>query len=140
MTRRPTLARTAMRSLRAARPGLSRRLGLLALPALLSSAVPTAGTLAAAGLPAPAPPAMAAGAWVLPPERNPLRPAPGEDLIRANCVLCHSTDYITTQPRLSTAQWRAEVEKMRGKFGAPITTNAIPGLVAYLAANYGAAK
>ena len=77
--------------------------------------------------------------WVLPPEKPALKPGAGEDLVRSNCMLCHSVDYITTQPRLTRGQWQAEVEKMRGKFGAPIATNTIPGLVDYLTGGYGAA-
>jgi sulfite dehydrogenase len=54
-----------------------------------------------------------------------------------NCLLCHSADYVATQPQLTRAQWQAGVEKMRGKFGAPIKTNDVPALVEYLTKVYG---
>lgn len=75
--------------------------------------------------------------WVLPTEPFTLKEGPGLELIRAHCLLCHSTEYISTQPPLKRGQWEAEVAKMRGKFGAPIATNAVPGIVEYLVANYG---
>ncbi len=49
--------------------------------------------------------------------------------LQRQCLLCHSMDYITTQPPLSAKQWSAIVDKMRGKFGAVIPTNQAPGLV-----------
>lgn len=75
--------------------------------------------------------------WNLPTEPFTLKEAPGVSLVRANCLLCHSTEYISTQPSLRAAQWQAEVLKMKGKFGAPISTNDIPGLVDYLVRVYG---
>ena len=75
--------------------------------------------------------------WKLPPEPMTLKDGPGADLMKANCLLCHSTEYISTQPLLKRSQWEAEVTKMRAKFGAPISTNSVPGLVDYLVKNYG---
>ncbi len=75
--------------------------------------------------------------WKLPPEPLTLRDSPGIDLMKANCLLCHSTEYISTQPPLKRSQWEVEVTKMRAKFGAPIATNTVPGLVDYLVKNYG---
>ena len=75
--------------------------------------------------------------WKLPPEPLTLKDGPGIDLMKANCLLCHSTEYISTQPPLKRTQWEAEVTKMRAKFGAPISTNSVPGLVDYLVKNYG---
>jgi hypothetical protein len=45
-------------------------------------------------------------------------------------------DYVITQPPLTRAQWTANVEKMKARFGAPLSTNEVPALVAYLEANY----
>jgi len=72
----------------------------------------------------------------LPPEISTLKPGPGLELVKANCLLCHSADYISTQPRLTPAQWRASVLKMQAKYGAPIATNNVDALVEYLAKNY----
>ena len=57
--------------------------------------------------------------------------------IRRHCGLCHSFDYIATQPRLGRTGWTASVEKMRAKYGAPIPTNEIPALVQYLVKHHG---
>lgn len=73
----------------------------------------------------------------LPPETARLKAAPGADLAIANCSLCHSADYISTQPRLTRVVWKAEVTKMQQKYGAPISTNNVDALVDYLTKNYG---
>jgi hypothetical protein len=79
----------------------------------------------------------AADPWVLPvgepalPEGEPAAP------VRRHCALCHSFDYIATQPRLSRTGWAASVEKMRAKYGAPIPTNDVPALVSYLVKHHG---
>lgn len=78
-----------------------------------------------------------AEAWVLPPETAKLKETEGIKGIQTNCLLCHSVDYISTQPKLTRAQWAAGVEKMRAKFGAVISTNAVPPIVEYLTVNYG---
>jgi len=76
-------------------------------------------------------------AWQLPPRNPVLKPGEGLTSVNANCVLCHSVDYISTQPPLLRAQWTATVEKMRAKFGATIATNLVPGMVDYLTTAYG---
>jgi mono/diheme cytochrome c family protein len=74
--------------------------------------------------------------FTLPPETARLKPGPGLELASSHCVLCHSVDYISTQPHLSAAQWRAAIVKMQTKYGAPITTNNLDTLVDYFAWNY----
>lgn len=75
--------------------------------------------------------------WVLP-VGEPVPPeGEGAEPLRRHCALCHSFDYIATQPRLSRAGWGASVEKMRSKYGAPIPTNQVPALVEYLVKNHG---
>jgi mono/diheme cytochrome c family protein len=85
--------------------------------------------------------AMLSGAlaqdWKLPPETEKCKPAPGAELAAANCLLCHSADYVSTQPRLTRAAWKITVEKMRVRYGAPIATNRVDDLVQYLATAYG---
>src|SRR5256885_2349852 len=73
----------------------------------------------------------------LPPETTKLRPGPGVEIVTSSCLLCHSADYISTQPPMDRAAWQAAVQKMREKYGAPIATNTVPQLVEYLAKNYG---
>ena len=83
---------------------------------------------------------FAAGAemkFALPPETAKLKPGTGVELANAQCILCHSVDYISTQPRLNAIQWKAAVLKMQSKYGAPIQTNSLEALVGYLVKNYG---
>jgi len=75
--------------------------------------------------------------FTLPPETTRLRPGVGAELVIAQCLVCHSADYISTQPRLTRAQWQGTVVKMQQKYGAPIATNNVERLVDYLAGNYG---
>ncbi len=81
---------------------------------------------------------LAAEKFQLPPETAKLKPGTGAEMVTAQCLLCHSADYISTQPRLSRTAWNAAVVKMKDKYGAPIPTNNIPALVDYLTKNYGA--
>ena len=67
---------------------------------------------------------FAGEAWDLPPETA----RPMAQPLQTHCQLCHSSDYLATQPPLSRTQWTAIVEKMRGKFGAVIPTNQVPVL------------
>lgn len=76
-------------------------------------------------------------AFTLPPETAKLKAGPGYELATAQCMLCHSADYISTQPRLTAGQWRATVVKMQTKYGAPILTDRIDDLADYFARNYG---
>ena len=41
-------------------------------------------------------------------------------VLNENCSICHSPTFVDTQPPLSETTWKAEVEKMRKTFGAPI--------------------
>lgn len=75
--------------------------------------------------------------WKLPPETPRLEKGPGVELASAQCVLCHSVDYISTQPRMNRAAWGATVAKMRDRYGAPIATNNVEALVNYLVKTYG---
>lgn len=74
----------------------------------------------------------------LPPETAALKKAPGAELVTAQCIVCHSVDYISTQPRLPRAYWQGAVTKMQQKFGAPIAAGDVDAIVDYLAKNYGA--
>lgn len=78
--------------------------------------------------------------FTLPSETATLKSAPGVELVTSQCLLCHSADYISTQPRLTRAAWKNEVLKMQQKYGAPILTNNVEALVEYLATNYGKEK
>ena len=76
----------------------------------------------------------------LPEETAEFAPGPGLDVVQANCVACHSADYISTQPRNLRdpgAFWTAEVNKMRHSYGAPVPEADVQAIVAYLVATYG---
>jgi mono/diheme cytochrome c family protein len=63
---------------------------------------------------------------------------PGVDAINNNCLACHSAGMVLNQPALPPAQWRAEVEKMRNAYKAPIDPKDVDAIVGYLAATKGA--
>ena len=65
------------------------------------------------------------------------KPGPGVGAVQANCLTCHSSAYVSTQPVLSKAQWTGEVTKMKNVYGAPIPDDAVPAIVDYLTAQYG---
>ncbi len=69
-----------------------------------------------------------------------LKPGPGVEVVRANCVACHSTDYIVRQPRSEAKRWEGEVKKMINTYGATISDADAKVIVSYLAAAYGPAE
>ena len=79
----------------------------------------------------------AADSWKLPPETAKYKPGRGVELAIANCFVCHSADYISTQPPLPRPAWKATVDKMRVRYGAPINSNSTDTIVDYLTRSYG---
>ena len=73
----------------------------------------------------------------LPPETAKLKPGPGAELVTGQCLICHSAEYISTQPRLTRPAWKASVQKMKDKYGAPVAAGQMDALVDYLVKNYG---
>ena len=73
----------------------------------------------------------------LPPEKTDLKTGPGLQRVQANCLVCHSLDYIAMQPKGTKAQWAAEVTKMIRVYGAAINNEDAGIIAAYLAENYG---
>jgi len=94
------------------------------------------GLRLALGLCLVAAPGMAAPvAYDPPPETATLPPGPGLEVAEANCMTCHSVDYITTQPHSvkdPRAFWTAEVAKMKKAYGAPIQDPDAARIVDYL--------
>jgi sulfite dehydrogenase (cytochrome) subunit B len=89
--------------------------------------------LASAAAAAPVP-------YAPPPETAKLAPGPNLEIAQSHCGICHSVDYITTQPRNFAnprAVWTAEVTKMRKANGAPVTDEDAAKIVDYLTATYG---
>jgi len=62
---------------------------------------------------------------------------PGYALAANACVVCHSVDYITTQPPGKGKDfWAAEVTKMIDVYGATVQDADRPAIIDYLAHNY----
>ena len=67
-----------------------------------------------------------------------LRDGPGRQLVEANCIMCHSLDYIQmNSPFLDRKGWEASVNKMIKVMGAPIAEADAQKIVDYLAGQYG---
>ena len=66
-----------------------------------------------------------------------LKPGPNVEVVRNNCIVCHSTDYIVRQPASDTKKWEGEVQKMIKVYGAPISQADAKAIVEYLATWYG---
>jgi sulfite dehydrogenase len=75
----------------------------------------------------------------LPPETAAFKPGPGAELANGQCLICHSVEYVTTQPAMPRAFWTTEARKMRDKYGAPLPEDQVEPLVSYLTKNYGVA-
>lgn len=59
----------------------------------------------------------------------------GKTVVESRCFACHSSDMLLQQ-RLTEKQWTAEVEKMT-RWGAAVTNDEKPVLIAYLAKHFG---
>ncbi len=78
----------------------------------------------------------AAPAYKAPEETVKLTPGPNVHVAETYCSVCHSYEYILTQPRgpgFGRDFWRAEVTKMIKVFGAPINEADASAIVDYLA-------
>lgn len=79
----------------------------------------------------------AAEKFSLPPETAAFKNGPGVEIAMGQCLLCHSADYVSTQPPLARPLWKASVLKMRDKYGAPLPEERVEELVDYLVKTYG---
>ncbi|MGE8687346.1 MAG: sulfite:cytochrome C oxidoreductase subunit B [Achromobacter sp.] len=69
----------------------------------------------------------------LPQETAKLRPGATAGAQGASlCLMCHSVDYVSSQPPMPLGFWDAEVKKMIGTYGAPIPAEQVPLIVEYL--------
>ena len=76
----------------------------------------------------------------LPPDGVQLRASdlPGYEKARAQCVACHSAEYMQYQPPTAARPyWEATVKRMKQVFNAPLTEADIPEIVDYLVKTYG---
>lgn len=77
---------------------------------------------------------------VLPPDGVQLRPSPlpGYAKAQANCLTCHSAEYMLYQPpNAGRPYWDAMAKRMKTVFKAPLDDADIPVIVDYLSATYG---
>jgi len=74
----------------------------------------------------------------LPAPRGEFQTAPGSDLASARCLVCHSAEYVYTQPPLTKAAWTAEIKKMKNVYGATfIEDSDVEPLAEYLVGQNG---
>ena len=76
----------------------------------------------------------------LPPDGVQLKASslPGYAKAQANCVACHSAEYMVYQPpNASRPYWDAMVKRMKMVFKAPLDDADMPAIVDYLAKTYG---
>jgi len=73
----------------------------------------------------------------LPPEVNAFKQDLGAEIANAQCLVCHSVEYVTVQPPLPRAFWKSSVQKMQQKYGAAIPEDQVEPLADYLTRNYG---
>lgn len=76
----------------------------------------------------------------LPPDGAQLKPSslPGYAKAQANCVACHSAEYLLYQPpNAGRPYWDAMAKRMKTVFKAPLNDADIPEIVDYLTATYG---
>ena len=64
---------------------------------------------------------------------------PGYAKAQANCVACHSAEYMLYQPATAPrGYWENMVKRMKTVFKAPIADEDMPAIVDYLVKTYGA--
>jgi len=73
----------------------------------------------------------------LPPETGTFKQDIGAELANGQCLVCHSVEYISTQPKKDRTFWAASVKKMADKYGAQTPAEQIEPLLDYLTKNYG---
>ena len=76
----------------------------------------------------------------LPPDGIQLTPSalPGFAKAQAQCVACHSAEYMRYQPvNAPRGYWEAMVKRMKDVFKAPVNDADMPAIVDYLAKTYG---
>jgi hypothetical protein len=66
-----------------------------------------------------------------------LREGAARDLTIGRCVICHSVEYIPSNaPAMNRVGWQKTIQKMRERYGAPITDAEAQQILDYLDANY----
>jgi len=73
----------------------------------------------------------------LPPELGAFKQGTAAELANGQCLVCHSVEYVSTQPPMPRSFWKAEVQKMQQKYGAAIPDEQVDALIDYFTSNYG---
>ena len=68
----------------------------------------------------------------LPPDPISFQPGPGSAIASRYCLMCHSAEYVYTQPPHPRERWMEIVNKMKASFGCPISNEDMAPLVDYL--------
>jgi sulfite dehydrogenase (cytochrome) subunit B len=80
---------------------------------------------------------LCAAPWARAAEITRLKEGAGRDLTVGRCIICHSVEYIPMNaPAMNRAAWQKTIQKMRDRFGAPITDEEAKQILDYLDANY----
>ena len=75
--------------------------------------------------------------WAAAAEVTQLKDGAGRDLTVGRCIICHSVEYIPSNaPAMNRAAWQKTIQKMRERFGAPITDQEAQQILDYLDTNY----
>jgi sulfite dehydrogenase (cytochrome) subunit B len=70
-------------------------------------------------------------------EPTELREGAGRDLTVGRCIICHSVEYIPANaPAMDRTAWQKTIQKMKDRFGAPISDEEAKQILDYLSANY----
>ena len=102
-----------------------------------SRALRAAVGLCALGITAPALLGAAGPSWDAGETGVQLKDAPGRDLTTGRCIICHSLEYIPSNaPAMNRAAWQKTIQKMKDRFGAPLTEDEAKQILDYLDASY----
>jgi mono/diheme cytochrome c family protein len=105
---------------------------------LISILLATAAIPAAFAEPAPQAPSAAALnrtiSVTLPDSEHVFPPGAGAEIANSQCMICHSAGMVTRQPPLRFGEWKAEINKMRIVYGAPVPAEQVDELARYLTA------
>jgi hypothetical protein len=77
---------------------------------------------------------------VLPQYPGEVAEGPNVNTYRRDCLLCHTTRYVSMQPRFPKTVWQNEVKKMVDAYGAPIPEADQALIVEYLVTVKGTAS
>lgn len=66
-----------------------------------------------------------------------LKDAPGRELAASRCNICHSLEYLpSNSPAMNRSGWQKSIQKMKERFGAPISDEEAKQILDYLDGNY----